>query len=117
MNHIVKASILVCPLLLAGCVSIELPHLMSDTANASVNAYQSLTGKKKGEQAPNVLAYTYMGNNDQTVSEIKQRCETGAAQQLRQRNNDMALRYTLIDNEIVAANGTVSANCRIAPAK
>ncbi|MES2018028.1 MAG: hypothetical protein V4484_16190 [Pseudomonadota bacterium] len=117
MKQIVKALLLISPLMLAGCVSIELPHLVSDTANASVNAYQNLKGKKKGEQDPNVLAYTYVGNNDQTVSEVKQRCETEAARQLRQRSNNAELRYTVLDNEIVAANGTISANCRIAVAK
>jgi len=117
VNHIVKATLLICPLMLAGCVSIELPHLVSDTTNASVNAYHSLTGKKKQDQDPNVLAYTYVGNNEQSVSEIKQRCETEAARQLRQRTNNADLRYTVIENEIVAAHGTVSANCKIALAK
>jgi hypothetical protein len=119
VNHIFKTLLLVFPLTLSGCISIELPHLVSDTANASVNAYQNLTGKKdaKKRDDPNTVSYSYIGNNSQSVGDMKQNCETQAAQQLRQRHNNMELRYTLLENEIIATKDTISANCKVALAK
>jgi hypothetical protein len=116
-----KAVFLVVPLVLAGCVSIELPHVVADTANVSKEAYQALTGgkrdAKKREQDANAISHSYIGNNSQTTTEVKQRCETEAAQKLRQMGNGSEVRYTLLENEIVAINGTIAANCRIALAK
>jgi hypothetical protein len=120
MNHTLKSLLLVSPLMLAGCVSIELPHLVSDTTNAGVNAYHSLTGKKdakKREQDSNAISHSYIGNNSQTVGEVKQRCEAEAALKLRQLTNDQEVRYTVMENQIVTINGTIAANCRITLAK
>ena len=119
MNHIVKALFLVCPLILSGCITVEIPHLVSDTANASVNAYQSLKGKRdaKKRDDANTVSHSYIGNNHQTVAEMKANCETEAAQKLRQQNKNIELRYTLLENDIVATKDSISANCRIALAK
>lgn len=115
MNHIFKTLCLVCPLLLTGCISIELPNLVSDTAKAGVNTYQNLKGKKRDDAG--IVAHTYIGNNSQTVGEMKQHCESEAVKILRQRSNNAELRYTVVDNEIATANGTISANCRVVPAR
>lgn len=119
MNHIFKALLLVCPLSLGGCISIELPHLVSDTTAAGVNAYHSIRGKKDAKKSddPEALTFSYVGNNSQTIGQMKQSCEVQAAQLLRQRHNNPELRYTLLENEIVATRDTISANCRIAPAR
>jgi hypothetical protein len=120
MNRTLKSLLLVSPLMLAGCVSIEVPHLVSDTASAGKSAYQAMTAKrdaKKREQDVTAISHSYIGNNSQTIGEVKQHCEVEAAQKLRQATNDKETRYTLLDNEIVTINGTVAANCRIALAK
>lgn len=119
MNHIFKALLLVCPLTLGGCISIELPHLVSDTATAGVNVYHSLRGKKEARRPDDAdtLSYSYLGNNSQTIGQMKQSCEVQAAQQLRQRYNNPEVRYTVLENDIVATRDSISANCRLALAK
>jgi hypothetical protein len=114
MTYLLKAAFLVAPLVLAGCVSIELPHVVADTAKVSKEAYQALKGNKSDA---NAISHSYIGNSSQTTTEIKQRCESEAAQKLRQMGNGSEVRYTVLENEIVAINGTIAANCRIALAK
>ena len=114
MTYLLKAAFLVAALVLAGCVSIELPHVVADTAKVSKEAYQALKGNKRDA---NAISHSYIGNSSQTTGEIKQRCESEAAQKLRQVGNGSEVRYTVLENEIVAINGTIAANCRIALAK
>ncbi|MES2318457.1 MAG: hypothetical protein V4631_13290 [Pseudomonadota bacterium] len=99
-------------LLLSGCVSIELPHLVEDTAKVSKSAYQALT-KRDAKPAASGISHSYLGNSAQTTIEIKQHCETEAARKLRQMDSE--LRYTVLENEIVVVYGNIAANCRLAP--
>jgi len=106
-----KTAFLLVPLL-AGCVSIELPHVVEDTANLGKNAYQAMKAKR---QPGNALAHSYVGSSSQTTTDIRQHCEAEAARKLREMNDGKEQRYTVLDNEIVIINGNVAANCRVVP--
>jgi hypothetical protein len=107
---------LVGPLLLSGCFSVNLDHVVRDTADVSKNAYQSLSAKweaKKKAKTANVIAHSYVGTPEQSILEVKQLCESEAAQKLRQLAGVENAPYTLIENEIVTINGGVAANCKV----
>jgi hypothetical protein len=116
MTLLAKLLCLVAPLALAGCFTIKLDNVVRDTADVSKNAYQSLSakwdGKKKAKTA-NVISHSYIGAASESVTEIKQHCESEAVQKLRTMAGVEDARYTLIENEIVTINGGVAANCKV----
>ena len=117
MNLRITHLCLILPLLGAGCVSIEVPHLVEDTAKVGKSAYQAVSEKidrKKRERDGKIIAHSYIGSANQSVNEVKQRCEAEAAGKLRQMGGANDVNYTVLDNEIVTINGTIAANCRLA---
>lgn len=115
MNHRLTTLFLLFPLLLTACVSIELPHVVEDTAKVGKSAYQALTSKRDAGKAG--ISHSYIGNENQSTAEMKQHCETEAAHKLRQMAGGSAeLRYSVLENEIVNINGSIAANCKLAPA-
>lgn len=112
-------SVLCCfaaPLILSACVTVKLDNVVRDTAEVSKNAYNSLSAKwdkKKRDKTAEVIAHSYVGTSDQSVAEIRQRCETEAVQKLRAMTGIEDVRYTLIENDIVMINGAVAANCKV----
>jgi hypothetical protein len=98
-------------LLLSGCISIDVPGVVSDTVKATKDIYKETTTPKGS-----AFTHTYVGKDNQTVAEIKQSCETEAARKL----NEIAekeIRYTVLENEIGTVNSKVVANCKLAVAK
>ncbi|WP_073213311.1 hypothetical protein [Massilia sp. CF038] len=116
MKLITKSLCIIAPILLSGCFTIKLDNVVRDTADVSKSAYQSLAAKwdaKKKAKTATVISHSYIGNNNQTVTEVKQLCETEAAQKLRTMSGLEEVRYTVIENEIVTINGAVAANCKL----
>jgi hypothetical protein len=120
-----KHSFLILSLLLSGCVNLEFPNLISDTAKVSKDAYGAIVGKKEApakaasEPAKPAAAPTefimnaYIGQESQSIAEIKQKCVSEAAEKLfKVAGNDA--RYTVVENSIATVNNTVVANCRLA---
>ena len=60
-----------------------------------------------------MISHSYIGNSNQTVTEVKQLCETEAAQKLRTMSGIEEVRYTVIENDIVTVNGAIAANCKL----
>ena len=112
-------SVLLClavSLILSACVTVKLDNVVRDTAEVSKNAYQSLSAKwdkKKRDRTAEVIVHSYVGTSEQSVTEIRQRCETEAVQKLRTMAGVDDVRYTLIENDIVMINGAVAANCKV----
>jgi hypothetical protein len=116
MNPLLKTLLLVAPLLFTACVSIKVPHLVEDTANVSKSAYNAVSEKierRKRERDGKIITHSYIGSGNQTVNEVKQRCEAEAANKLRQMGGG-EVRYSVLDNDIVTINGAIAANCRLA---
>ncbi len=99
---------------LAGCVSIELPGLVSDAVKASKDLYKSAAGDKpEAPPARRVFAHSYIGSESQTVAEMKQACVKEAEQKLAQALGKEP-RYTVVENEVVTWDGKVMATCKLA---
>jgi len=99
----------------SGCVSIDVPGLVTDTAKVTKDAYKSITESKADSAAAshNYLAHSYIGKETQAVAEIKKICVTEASQKL----NQMAgkeVAYSVIEADIITLNNIVAANCKLA---
>lgn len=104
------------PFALTGCLSINLDHVVRDTADVSKSAYQSISEKmdaKKKPKATNVISHSYVGKPDQSTVMVKQSCEAEAAQKLRALAGSDDAPYAVIENEIVVINGSIAANCKV----
>ncbi|MDO8989011.1 MAG: hypothetical protein Q7U91_05195 [Sideroxyarcus sp.] len=131
-----KLSYLVLPLIVSGCVNLEFPGLVSDTAKLGKDAYGAIVGKKDskepGAQEPAIqesakppqetaipaanpseyITNAYIGQENQSIAEIKQNCVSEAAEKLfKLAGNDA--RYTVVENTIATVNNNVVANCRL----
>jgi len=126
-------------LLVSGCVSVELPkHLVSDTVQAGKDAYRSVAGDKDapaGAKAPpaaapatppapatpaspppaprRAIAHSYVGQDSQSVAELKQACVAEAAEKLR-RLAGPAAPFIVLESSIATVGDAVVANCRVA---
>ncbi len=131
-----KIFYLVLSLAVTGCVNLEFPGLVSDTAKLGKDAYGASAGKKdskepvtqvpaKQESAKPIreavipaanpgeyITNAYIGQENQTIGEIKQKCVSEAAEKLfKLAGNDA--HYTVVENTIVSVNNAVVANCRL----
>jgi len=131
-----KLLYLVLLLAVSGCVNLEFPGLVSDTAKLGKDAYGAVVGKKDSKEPapqepaiqesanpvretaipaanPNeYITNTYIGQENQSIAEIKQKCVSEAAEKLfKLAGNDA--RYTVVENTIATVNNTVVANCRL----
>jgi len=102
---------IIAALFLSGCVSVELPNVVSDTARVTKETYQELTSKKA--PARRVLAHSYVGKDSETLAQIKQVCVDEAAQKLSQLGV-AEQRYSVVKNEIVTLRNNAVANCELA---
>jgi hypothetical protein len=107
-------------LLLSGCVSIEMPGLVSDTARVTKDAYHAVVGKpaepaSAAASAPAraALSHAYVGTDTQSMADTKQACVTEAAQKLNQVSGK-TVNYTVLESDISVINGRPVANCRLA---
>jgi len=117
-----KKLTLLLPLLLCGCVSIEMPGLVSDVVKAAKDIYAGTSADKTQVAKPDattsrqpVLAHSYVGKTSQTQAEIKHVCIAEAAQMLRVIAGK-ELSYSVLRDEIVMLNNTAIANCELAVA-
>ncbi len=104
------------PILLSGCFTVQLDHVVRDTTEAGKSAYQSLSTKwdaKKMAKSGNVIAHSYVGANTQSIDTIKQLCVTEAVQKLRAIAGVDEVAYTVTENAIAAINGKIVANCKV----
>ena len=108
------------PLFLCGCVSIEMPGLVSDVVRAAKDLYSGTSAEKTqlaradatASRQP-VLAHSYVGKMSQTEAEIKHVCVAEAAQKLRLIAGK-ELSYSVLRDDIVTLNNTAFANCELA---
>lgn len=131
-----KLSYMVLPFAISGCVNLEFPGLVSDTAKLSKEAYGAIVGKKDSKESvtqeparqesakpaqepaipaakPNeYITNAYIGQENQSIAEIKQKCVGEAAEKLFKLSGNNA-RYTVVENTIATVNNTVVANCRL----
>ena len=107
------------PLFLCGCVSIEMPGLVSDAVRAAKDLYSGTSEKTQLARADAtasrqpVLAHSYVGKMSQTEAEIKNVCVAEAAQKLRLIAGK-ELSYSVLRDDIVTLNNTAFANCELA---
>jgi hypothetical protein len=115
--------------LMSGCVSIEMPGVVADTAKVVKDSYRSVTGKgaepaAAGASAPVAaasapapskasLSHSTIGSETQSLADLKQACINEAAQKLNQLSGK-TVRYTVAENEVTLINGKPVANCRLA---
>jgi hypothetical protein len=114
--HLKPACILLALTLVSGCVSIDLPGVISDTARVTKDAYKSVAGKKDERDGTvasvDTVSNTYIGQDNQTVAEVKQLCVGEAAAKLF-KAVDKEVPYTVIENTISTVNNAVAANCKV----
>ena len=117
-----KTLTLLLPLFLCGCVSIEMPGLVSDVVKAAKDLYAGTSADRTQVAKPDataprqpVLAHSYVGKMSETQAEIKHVCVAEAAQMLRVIAGK-ELSYSVLREEIVMLNNTAIANCELAVA-
>jgi hypothetical protein len=120
---------LILALALSGCVNLEFPGLIADTAKVGKDAYGAIVGKKEAQEPAKqepakqepvkpaaeqteYITHAYIGQESQSITEIKQLCESEAAEKLF-KIAGREVRYTVIENTIATVNNTVVANCRL----
>ena len=109
--------------LFTACVSIDLPGVVSDTAKVAKDTYKSVSGKKEegGEataatESANSVSNTYIGQDNQTVAEVKQLCVSEAAAKLFKASGK-EVPYTVMESTISTVNNAIASNCKVAAAK
>jgi len=114
-----KTFSVVAALFLSGCVTIEMPGIVSDMVKAAKDAYNGSTVDKTDSTktpadtpARPVVAHSYVGTDGQTGAEIKQLCIKEAAQKLK-RIAGKELDYLVLKNEVVTFNNNTFANCEL----
>ena len=104
----------------AGCVSIDLPGVVSDAAKVSKDTYRSVVGKGgepgTGAAQADVVSNTYIGQDSQTPAEVKQLCVAEATAKLFKAAGK-EVPYTVTDNTITTVNKAIAANCKVVAAK
>jgi len=114
MNQLIKSLFLVAPILFTGCVSVRVPHPADHAAHVSRSVHNAVAAQNdRRARDGRTITHSYIGSGNQTVNEVKQRCEAEAANKLRQMSGGDA-RYSVLDNDIVTINGAIAANCRLA---
>jgi hypothetical protein len=111
-----KKTAIIAALFLSGCISIDLPNVVSDTAKLTKETYKDLTSRKEEPaKAParRVLAHSYVGKDSETLAQIKQVCVNEAAQKLSQ-IGVTEQRYSVLKNEVVTLKNSAVANCELA---
>ncbi|MFZ2161908.1 MAG: hypothetical protein WAW02_06785 [Sideroxyarcus sp.] len=115
---------LILALALSGCVNLEFPGLIADTAKVGKDAYGAIVGKKEAQEPAKqepakpvveqteYITHAYIGQESQSITEIKQLCVSEAAEKLF-KIAGREVRYTVIENTIATVNNTVVANCRL----
>jgi DNA-binding transcriptional regulator LsrR (DeoR family) len=101
---------------LAGCVSIDLPGVVTDAAKVSKDAYRSVVGKGGDAAQADAVSNTYIGQDSQTAAEVKQLCVAEAAAKLFKAAGK-EVPYTVTDNTITTVNQAIAANCKLVAAK
>jgi hypothetical protein len=108
---------------LAGCVSIDLPGLVTDTAKVSKDAYRSIAGKKDEEKPKDAgadpgeyITHSTVGLASQTVAEIREQCVREAVQKLNQLSGK-DVPFTVLENTVNSVSNHIVGNCKVAVAK
>ena len=111
---------IIAALFLSGCISIEMPGVVSDIVKAAKDVYKGTSADKaEPTKAPattsarRVLAHSYIGKDSQTEAEIKQLCVKEATQKLN-RITGKEMDYSVLKNEIVTFNNNTFTNCELA---
>lgn len=107
---------LILMLALSGCVSLEFPGLVSDTAKVSKDTYNSIVGEDEAKPATETDGYimhSYIGQENQSVSEIRQHCVSEAEAKFSAATGK-EVHFTVVENTIATVNNAVVANCKLA---
>ena len=110
---------IVAVLFLSGCITIEMPGVVTDMVRVAKDAYKGSTSDKAdstkipaASSARFVLAHSYVGKDSQTEAEIRQLCIKEAAQKLA-RIAGKELSYVVVKSEVVTLNKNTYANCEL----
>ncbi len=111
---------LILTLAFSGCVSLEFPGLVSDTAEVSKDAYKAIVGEDEA-QAPaksvtetdEYIMHSYIGQESQSISEIRELCVSEAEAKFSMATGK-EVRFTVVENTISTVNNAVVANCKLA---
>jgi len=106
-------------LFLSGCITIEMPGVVSDMVKAAKDAYRGPTSDRADStktpipsSLPLVLSHSYIGTGSQTEAEIRQLCVREAAQKLN-RIAGKESEYVVLKNEVVTFNNHAFVNCEL----
>lgn len=115
---------------LCGCVTVEMPNVVSDTAKVGKDVYQAYRASKSdapkaatAAAAPasavpvsslpaEFVQNTYVGRDTQTIAEIKRLCVEEASLKLEALLGRPAT-YTVTENAVVTIAQNTVANCRL----
>ncbi len=119
-NKPMKSLSLLLVALSTGCVSVDLPGVVSDTAKVTKETYRSVVGNKD-EAKPSTppsdgrdsITNSTIGSASQTVVQIKQLCQEEAEAKLRKHVGADA-RVVLVDSSTSTVNTSVVVHCRVA---
>jgi hypothetical protein len=102
-----------------GCVSVDLPGVVSDTAKVTKETYRSVVGSKDEAKAPppandgrDSVTNSTIGSATQTLAQIKQLCQEEAEAKLRKHVGADA-RVVLVDSSTSTVNASVVVHCRV----
>ena len=111
---------IIAALVLSGCITIDMPGVVSDMVKAAKDVYrEARADKTESNRAPataparRILAHSYVGRDNQTEADIKQLCVKEAAEILN-RIAGKEQGYSVLKNEVATLNNNVFANCELA---
>lgn len=101
------------PFLLGACMTVEMPkHMVADAVDASVKAYDSITGKPK-DPAGFEFSYTALFDEAVSVKDATSQCYERVSQHARNEMKNSALLITPLGDSLKKRNKLFSIECRI----
>lgn len=112
-----SAIALITALLLSGCMKIEMPsNMVSDTVNAGKDLYKDLTKKDDKSDTANsapMFTNTTVGDETQTIAELKRNCVNEAGNKAKQSLKQDNLDYTVVSQDVATKADKTIVNCAI----
>lgn len=101
------------PLLLSACMTVEMPkHMVADAVDASVKAYDSITGKPR-DTVGFEFAYTALFDEAVSVKDAANQCYERLSQHARNEMKTSSLVITPLGDTLKKRSALFSIECRV----
>jgi hypothetical protein len=116
MKHLI---VLLALPVISACVSIDLPGVVSDSAKVAKETYRFVTGKNDEHEGASSstnlsesVSNTYIGQESQTLVDVKNLCVAEAAAKLFKASGK-EVPYTVTQDTVSTVNNSIAATCTV----